>query len=256
MGAKVVICLIVAVFLTASPAIAFYSDEYFKIVSVEEVVDDNGKIAFIGEALNVDEFESVQPIQVVVTVKLQGVVLAVISGRPDIYEHIQPGQICPFTIETDFEQGQYDDFSIRFSGYARSPDPDTESLTGGLILVEESLNFTTFGPDSTAVILGELYNDTNGILTNITIEFRLFKDEDCLVGIATLSESFSDPGAMLHQDITPGSTIGFIAYSAAPLGKIGRWEYSLSFDLMRLASRPQEPTAITTTTWGQIKNHK
>ena len=92
------------------------------------------------------------------------------------------------------------------------------------------MNFTTFGPDSTAVILGELYNGTNGILTNIALEFRLFKDEDCLGGIAKPSDSTFEPGSLFYHDIAPGSTVGFIAYSAAYLGSVKRWEYSLSWD--------------------------
>ena len=106
------------------------------------------------------------------------------------------------------------------------------------MLVEESLNFTTFGPDSTTVILGELYNDTNGILTNIALEFRLFKDADCLVGIAVPSTTTNESGSMTYQNVAPGSTIGFIAYSAAHLGSVERWEYSLSYDLVRLAPMP------------------
>ena len=252
MSARVLVCLIAtACLISAIPAVAFYSDEYFSVVHVEEIVGDDGKITFTGEALNITEFQAVQPSHVFVTLKLQGEVLAVISGSPDIYEHIQPGQICPFTIETDFEQWQYDEFSIRFAGYAGLPNPDTESLNGGLVLVEESLNFTTFDADSTAVVLGELYNDSNGILTNITLEFRLFKDEDCLVGVATLGQP-RDPGSMWYQNITPGSTIGFIAYSDAPLGKVNRWEYSLSYDLVKFAPVPED-TAIEGASWGQIK---
>lgn len=253
MSERVLVCLIVAAYLiAANPATAFYSDEYFSVVHVEEIVGDDGKITFTGEALNITEFQAVQPTHVFVTLKLQGAVLAVVSGSPDIYEHIQPGQICPFTIETDFEQWQYDEFGVRFAGYAGAPNPNTQELIGGLVLVEESLNFTTFEPDSTAVILGELYNNSNGILTNITLEFRLFKDEDCLVGIAVPSTSYSDPGSMKLQDVMPGSTIGFIAYSEAPLGKIGRWEYSLGYDLVRFAPVPED-TAVEAVSWGQIK---
>ena len=255
MSAKVVVCLIAVVCLTAIPASALYSDEYFT-VAVEEIPGDDGKIVFVGKALNISEFQAVQPINVFVTIKLQGLVLAVISAYPESSLHVQPGGICPFAVESNFTQEQYDDFSIRFVGYAGSPNPDTESLTGAMLLVEESLNITTFDADSTAVVLGELYNDTNGILTNIKIEFRLFKDGDCLVGIAALSGQYSDPGAMSYQDVAPGSTIGFIAYSMAHLSKIERWEYSLSYELVRLAPVAQveeTDTAITAATWGQIK---
>ena len=265
MSAKVVVCLIVVICLVAiKPATAFYSDEYFEVVHVEEIEGDDGKITFKGEALNISEFQSVQPANVTITLRLQGAVLAIVSGSPDIYEHIQPGQICPFTIETDFEQGQYDEFIVRFAGYAGGPNPNTESLTGDLMLVEESLNFTTFGSDSTAVILGELYNNTNGILTNISLEFRLFKDEDCLVGIATPSPTINEAGSTTYQDVAPGSTIGFIAYSEVHLSKVERWEYSLRYDLVRLAPVPDEEpiaapiaapiaTVIAETTWGKVK---
>lgn len=249
MSAKVLVCLLVVSYLIAAkPAAAFYSDEYFDIVSIEEVMDDDGKVVFVGEALNTEEFEAVYPNSVFITVKLQGVVLAVISGQPDAYDPVQPGQTITFTAESDLEQWQYDEFSVRLVGIVSQANSDTESLVGGLMLVEESLNFTTFGPDSTAVVLGELYNDSNGVLNNITIEFRLFKDEDCLVGIATPSARSADPGSMLYQRVTPGSTIGFIAYSEAHLSKVNRWEYSLSYDLVKFA-----PTAVTGASWGQIK---
>ena len=66
---------------------------------------------------------------------------------------------------------------------------------------------------------------------------------------------------MLSQDVAPGSSIGFIAYSAAHLGSVERWEYSLSYDLVRLTPVSQEEptaqaqsmTAITGVTWGKIK---
>ena len=253
MSAKVLVCLIVvACLIAAKPATAFYSDEYFSVVHIEEIVGDDGKVVFVGEALNITEFQAIQPTSVYITLKLQGAVLAVVSGEPDSWEQVQPGEICLFTVETDFEQGQYDEFSVRFAGYAGNPNPNTESLIGGLVLVEESLNFTTFDADSTVVVLGELYNDSNGILGNISLEFRLFKDEDCLIGIATLSGQSRDPGSMWYQNITPGSTIGFIAYSQAPLSKLGRWEYSLGYDLVKFAPMPED-TAIEAASWGAIK---
>ena len=168
MNAKFLSCLMVCL-IAAIPASAFYSDEYFT-VTVEEIPGDDGKIVFVGKALNISEFEAVQPINVFVTIKLQGLVLAVISAYPESSFHVQPGEFAQFAVESNFTQEQYDDFSIRFVGYAGAPNPDTESLTGAMVLVEESLNITTFDADSTAVVLGELYNDTNGILTNIKIE--------------------------------------------------------------------------------------
>ena len=251
MSARILHCLW-ACLMAALPAEAIYSDEHFAIVRVEELADDNGKITFTGEVINTSEFQAVSPSQIFITVKRAGAVLAIVSAGPDSYDPIQPGQTATFAVKSDFEQGQYDDFSVRFVGYIGQSNPNSESLTGAMVLVEESLNFTTFGPDSTAVVLGELRNDTNGILTNINLEFRLFKDEDCLVGIATPSPSFADPGSMLYQDIVPGSTIGFIAYSEAHLSKIKRWEYSLGYELVRLAPVP-EHTAIEAATWGQIK---
>ena len=254
MGAKISLCLIAAGCLMAAiPSFAFYSDEYFAVVHVEEIADDDGKITFTGEALNTSEFQAVTPIKVFVTIKRAGVVLGVVSAQPDNYDPVQPGQITTFTVESDFVPEQYDEFSVRFTGYIGLTNPNAESLTGAMILVEESLNFTTFGPDSTTVILGELYNDTNGILTNIALEFRLFKDADCLVGIAVPSSTTNEAGSTTYQNVSPGSTIGFIAYSEAHLSKVKRWEYSLSYELVRLAPMPQEPTAITATTWGQIK---
>lgn len=261
MNAKALVCLTAVFCLTAIPAGAFYSDEYFTISYIEEVADDNGKIVFAGEALNISEVQAVNPIQVLITLKRQGLVLAVISARPVYDPAIQPGQTFPFTVESDFEQGQYDDFSIRVTGYVGPTNPNVESLAGAMTLVEESLNLTTFDADSTTVVLGELYNGTNGILTNISLEFRLFKDEDCLVGIAIPSSTINEVGSLTYQDVAPGSTIGFIAYSAAHLSKVERWEYSLSYELVRLAPVSQEEptaqaqsmTAITGATWGKIK---
>ena len=254
MSAKVLVCLIATAYLiSANPAAAFYSDEYFSVVHVEEVVGDDGKITFTGEVINTSEFQAIGPVRAFITIKRDGTVLGVIVANPDGYDLVQPGQTMTFTAESDFEQGQYDEISVRFTGYVGASNPNTESLTGAMMLVEESLNFTTFGPDSTTVVLGELYNDTNGILTNISLEFRLFKDEDCLVGIAVPSSTTNEAGSTTFQDVSPGSTIGFIAYSEAHLSKVNRWEYSLSYDLVRLAPVPEESTAISAATWGQIK---
>ena len=114
MSAKVVVCLIVAAYLLwANHAIAFYSDEYFVVVNVEEVVNDDGKVTFTGEVLNISEFQAVTPIQTFITIKRGGVVSGVISSNPDSYDPVQPGQTTTFTVESDFEQGQYDEFIIR-----------------------------------------------------------------------------------------------------------------------------------------------
>ena len=104
-----------------------------------------------------------------------------------------PNETRSFSIQTDAIQGFYDDFSIRPIGYLGRPDPASSSLTGNLLLIEDSLNFTVLGPDSTSVILGELFNDTNAILTNLVIRFRLFKNEECLIGEAKPLESLTKP---------------------------------------------------------------
>ena len=253
MSAKFLVCLIAATCLiSANSATAFYSDEYFAVVHVEEIADDEGKITFIGEVINTSEFQAVGPVRAFITIKREGVVLAVIVASADTYDPVQPGQTTTFRAESNFEQGQYDEISIRFTGYVGLTNPNPESLVGAMVLVEESLNFTTFGPDSTTVVLGELYNDTNGILTNIAIEFRLFKDEDCLVGVAAPSPTTNEAGSTTYQNVAPGSTIGFIAYSEAHLSKVNRWEYSLSYDLVRLAPVPED-TAIEAASWGEIK---
>lgn len=254
MSAKVLVCLLIASYLIAAkPAAAFYSDEYFSVVHVEEIADDDGNITFIGEVINTSEFEAITPIKTHLIIKGLGTVLGVISADPDSFSPVQPGQTTSFTIETDFKQGEYDEFSIRCVGYAGAINPDAESLSGALLLVEENLNFTTFEADSTTVVLGELHNDTNGLLTNIHIEFRLFKDEDCLVGVAIPPSTPNVLGSMVYQELSPGRSIGFIAYSEAHLGKVNRWEYSLSYDFKKLAPVPEESTAIIGTSWGEIK---
>ena len=90
MSARTLVCLFF-VLIAAKSAFSVYSDEYFSIVQVEETIDDDGKITFTGEALNITEFQAIQPNTVFVTIKLQGVVLAVVSGRPDSYDLVPPG---------------------------------------------------------------------------------------------------------------------------------------------------------------------
>ena len=249
--------------LLANSARAFYSNEHLEIVRIEEVADDEGRITFIGDVMNTNEFQSISPSQVYVTLRKAGIVVKIISDRPDSYDAIPPGGISSFSVESDASQEDYDDFAVRFSGYIGATDPNVSALTGGLFIVEESLNFAVIGPDSTSVILGELLNGTNGILTNLVIQFRLFKDEECLIGTAKTSESLSDPGSLLYQDLLPGETIGFIAYSSSVFDKVARWEYDTGFDLVRLVPQTADQadgedvaTAVTEATWGQIKQQR
>ena len=60
MSARVLVCLIVAAYLIVAKSanVSFYSDEYFSVVHVEEIVGDDGKVTFIGEALNIDGISS------------------------------------------------------------------------------------------------------------------------------------------------------------------------------------------------------
>ena len=246
--------------LLAAPAYAVYSNEYLEVVDVEEVADDEGRITFIGNVMNANEYQSINPLQVFLTLKREGIVIGVHMGRPDSFDPILPGEIRSFSVESGAIQGDYDDFSIRVVGYIGPTDPNLSALTGGLLLVEDSLNFTVIGPDSTSVILGELFNGTNAILTNLVIQFRLFKDEDCLIGTAKPSEKYNDAGSLLYQDVLPGEAITFIAYSDAPFEKVARWEYDVGFDLVRIVPEAVQiedavSTAVTGATWGQIKQN-
>ena len=252
--------------LLANHAGAFYSNENLAVVHVEEIADNEGRITFIGDIMNTNEYQSISPSGVFITLKKDGVVIAIISGYADSFDAIIPGEIRSFSVKSDAIQEDYDDFTVRAVGYIGQTDPNVSALTGGLFLVEESLNFAVMGPDSTAVILGELLNGTNGILTNLVIQFRLFKDEECLIGTAEPPERQSDLGSLVFQDLLPGETIGFIAYATTSFEKVARWEYDTGFDLVRLV--PQDdlvppldqtdnvdaPTAVTQATWGQIKS--
>ena len=250
--------------LFAVPAYAFYSDEHLELVAVEEVVDEEGLITFTGRIRNTHEYQPINPFRVFLTLKREKIVSGVYQGLYDGFAPILPGEIRSFSVQSDAIQGDYDDFSIRAVGYLGTPDPASSSLTGSLLLVEDGLNFTVIGPDSTSVILGELLNDTNAVLTNLTVQFRLFKDEDCLIGLAKPSEKIFDDGSLTFQDLLPSESISFIAYSDVSFEQVTRWEYDVGFELVRIvpeivSTQIEEdptistPTAVTGATWGQIK---
>ena len=251
--------------LFAVPAYAFYSNEHLELVDVEEVVDEEGLVTFTGHIRNTHEYQPINPLKVFLTLKREGIVSRIYQGRYDDFEPILPGHMRSFSVPSDAIQGDYDDFSIRAVGYLGTPDPASSSLTGSLLLVEDGLNFTVIGPDSTSVILGELLNDTNAVLTNLTVQFRLFKNEDCLIGLAKPSEKIFDDGSLAFQDLLPGESISFIAYSDVSFEQVTRWEYDVGFELVRIVpeTMPMQieedatgstPTTVIGATWGQIKH--
>ena len=53
--------------LLVAPAYAVYSNEHLEVVDVEEVADDEGRITFVGNVMNANEYQSINPAQVFLT---------------------------------------------------------------------------------------------------------------------------------------------------------------------------------------------
>ena len=175
-----------AVGLCAAPADASRSDEHLELLSVEESIDDDGFSVFAGSVRNTSLVQAVIP-HIYVVLKKDGVVVGRYVGRIGL-EHIRglaPSRSASFRISTDHEPGDYDEFHISLKSRAGEIDPDL--IEGDLAIVEGSVSLITsvYSFVEHTVLYGELVNNTNAVVTDITVEFDLFDGRNKLIGFAS-----------------------------------------------------------------------
>ena len=178
---------LVTVFAVVTPA--FSQD--MELVAIEEEANSIGWITFSGIVRNVGKVNVKFP-RIFITLKRAGKVVAVGSSNiegPD--ENIlRPGQAGAFRHLTLMERSAFDEFAVVLDGRPDAVDP--RFLTGELRLIEQSVNIdSTFG--GRILILGELVNETNAVISEIEMRFAFFDSDDQFIGAATVF-SFNLPG--------------------------------------------------------------
>ena len=238
--------------LCAAPADASRSDEHLELLSVEESIDDDGFSVFAGSVRNTSLVQAVIP-HIYVVLKKDGVVVGRYLGRIGL-EHIRglaPSRSASFRISTEHEPGDYDEFHISLSSQRATIDPD--SIEGNLAVVEESVVLTigVYLLIEQTILYGELVNNTNAVVTDITVEFDLFDGRGRVLGVA--STMFFD--SLQFIELGPGETIDFAALvPRAAESRMRDWDPPrVSFRAVELVNQ-DVPTAITETTWGQVKH--
>lgn len=235
--------------LFAAPACAFWSDEYLELLEVNGAADEYGLMVFSGTIQNTHSAQSINTISIFIVLKKEGRIVAIYRGFPEKpLSAIEPGETRSFEIETDYEQGFYDEFNVRLEGLLEPL--DDSALTGEFYLIEESLNLTT-NPEGKTVFYGELFNGTNAIVADITIQFTLLDARGDVIGFANpvlLSLTLK------HTELWPDSKIDFTAETHISLNRIKDWEVSIGFEPIRIVEA-DVMTVLTDMTWGQIKSH-
>ena len=240
--------VLLAAGLCAEPACAFWSDEHLELLEVAEVVDEFGLMVFTGTIQNTHTTQAIDTVSIYVVLKKEGRIVAIYRGWPDRSSGgIGPSETQSFSIETDYAEGEYDEFNVRLEGTLDAP--DASLVTGELTIVEESLNLTT-SPEGQTVIYGELFNGTNALIREINIQFTLLDARGDVIGFALPSLlSIS----LKYTDLWPNEKIDFSATSTVSLNRVKSWEVEIEFEAIRVVES-DAPTVSTSTTWGQIKH--
>ena len=248
---KTILALGLLVLLTGLfvvPAYASLTSKYLELLEVNEAVDEYGLMTFAGTVQNTHTTQPIGPVTAYVILKLEGRIIAIydpsVSPADGGGIFLDPGETGTFFVESDYAEGDYDEFSLRLEGSLRPPD---ESLVvGELIVIEESLN-RAYDPYGTHVVYGELFNNTNAVIGRVTLKIVLLDVRGDPIGLA---DYFS------LDELWPGQTVDFTARITSFISgkEVDGWTVVMEFQAVRLVE-PDVPTASTGITWGQIKNH-
>ena len=77
---RVVVLLVAVCLLTTTISVFSHEISYLKIVELGEIVDDNGDVDIVGIVQNTHPYLSVEGVQIVLTLKKDGIVVAAIDG--------------------------------------------------------------------------------------------------------------------------------------------------------------------------------
>lgn len=242
MSAKVVVCSMVVVCLTASLAVTYPSSEYLELVSVEEMFDDAGAI-FSGTIRNTHHAQALQSVQVRLTLKKDDKVIYVEEKRLD---NIEPGGTISFTIETLFSADEYDEFYLMPAGWEDAP------TNKQIIAACAKAGIDDCRVDIVGVNLisdrayAEIYNGTAATLDVQTIALELLDARGNRVGFAVT------PKYSILLTLFPYEKVGFsMAYVdlIVSYDKIADWRvYGMEVGFSEIIA-----TSVEDKAWGQIK---
>ena len=229
---------------------AQYSTGYLRILELGEKDGEEG-VVFYGTIINDHPSLFSYTPRAVISVKKGGVLINMVIGRCS--NKVYPGDTCTFEAKTEYSRDDYDSISARVAKETlHVPDPDLDLLTGDLILVEESLNVRSDGEGNT-VILGELLNQTNAIVSKLIIIFDLYDAKGNYLGYTEEISAMSSFGIYL-QDVYPNETISFALHQPnVPFAKVDTWEYVIEFEVVQY-HQEAIATSVTSASWGQIKD--
>ena len=222
------------------------STGYLRIIELAEQDGDEGVI-FYGTIINDHPKLHARNPTAVISLKKDGILITMLLGR--CRDKPGPGETCTFEAETEYSREDYDAISARVAkGSLFREKPDPEILTGDLVLIEESLNVRSDGEGNT-VILGELHNQTNAIVSNLIVIFDLYDSKGNFLGYTKEVAAMSSFGIYM-QDVYPNETIPFALHQPdVPFAKVDSWECYIEFEVVEYYQEAIA-TSATSASWG------
>ena len=220
-----------------------------KLLEINEGVNESGKAMFFGKLHNSNASQHALSSPSITIILKQGE--KVVGVYQEIIVGLGPGLTWEFEVETNIREGGYDQYSYILHAYLGGFDKNL--VAGELVIVESSVTITS-DEDGNAVVLGEMVNNTNAVLSDIVVRFILFDDQDRVLGKVFVLRANGQVFLPDYYEMMPGERIFFEAWSSdVPFGKVERWELDvLIYTPIRLY-HPGVATARKVLSWGEIK---
>ena len=216
-------------------------------MEVLEIVEEESSIGwtkYSGQVANKGN-RTIQFPQIVITLKFDGKVVELRNGfiEGPSGNELAPGETGFFEVTLFSSREEFDEYTVSFDGRLDAVSP--EFVTGLVRVVEGTLNGVEFL--DTFAVLGEIENETNVVITDVAIRFRLYDADGQLIGFAEAQYSLPD-------EIYPGEILPFRARSEADFTEVS--SYELIEPIEYVADRIPGPSIATTVegaSWGAIK---
>lgn len=243
---KLIIALVFTAMATVTTSIA---SEHVRLdMEVLEIVEEQNSLLgwtiYKGSVVN-NGNRTIQYPQIVITLKLDGKVIefenAYIEGP--LGNKLAPRETGFFEAILFTSRSDFDDYTVSFDGRLDAVSP--EFVSGELRILEETLNGVEFLDDF--AVLGEIINETNAVLTDVVIRFRLYDGDAQLIGFAEAEYS-------LPNEIYPDELVPFRANSDVAFGSVSSFELiePIEYVADRIPFAPI-PTTVEQVSWGEIK---
>ena len=235
-------------------AVPLQASNGLTLLEIWESTDDSGYAVFRGSIRNDNPGKQPIGLATITIVLKQG---ARVVGTYQAYEwKLDYDQVWIFEVRTTAKEGTYDQYSHVLTGSLEFVNP--EHVTGEITILDSSITLTS-NEDGDLIVYGEMTNNTNAIIGEVSLVFRFFDDQDRILGRASVTKINGDRslviGAILGAEILPGETVVFEASTSdVSFGRVARWEVEgLSFVATRIYD-PGIATVRKDLTWGEIKN--